>query len=119
MAHHNHFGRQGEDLAEEFLRSHRYEILKRNYRYRKAEVDIIARKGNTLIVVEVKARNAGHLKEIAETVTANKIALLVMTTDHYINEMNLDIEVRFDIITVEKRADQYILEHIKDAFYYF
>ncbi|WP_276389291.1 YraN family protein [Eudoraea chungangensis] len=119
MARHNHFGSLGEDLAVDFLQSLDYEILERNYRYLKAEIDILARKDDLLVVVEVKARSSGHLKPIAETVSKKKIALLVMATDNYIVLKHLEVEVRFDIITIEKTQTTYKMEHIKDAFYYF
>jgi putative endonuclease len=47
-------GRKGEDLAAESYQKQRFTILKRNYRYGRAEVDIIAQKGNTLAIVGVK-----------------------------------------------------------------
>lgn len=57
MASHNELGKLGEELAVEFLQKNAYEILDQNWRYKKAEVDIIARKGETLAIVEVKTRS--------------------------------------------------------------
>ncbi|MFT5753146.1 MAG: putative endonuclease, partial [Flavobacterium sp.] len=54
MAEHNELGQLGEDLAVDFLRTNGYEIIDRNWRFQKAEVDIIARKKDVLAVVEVK-----------------------------------------------------------------
>ena len=56
MASHNDFGKQAEDLAVDFLERKNYRILARNYRYLKAEIDIIAIFDNKIIIVEVKAR---------------------------------------------------------------
>lgn len=119
MAHNNHFGRLGEDLAVDLLKNNNYIILERNYRYQRAEIDIIALKGSTLVIIEVKARSFGHLGDIAETVSAKKIALLVMAADEYVTKGKMEVEIRFDIITIRKVNNKHHLDHIEDAFYYF
>lgn len=119
MGKHNEFGKKGEEMATQYLIGNGYTILYRNYRYQKAEIDIIARKDKTLAVVEVKSRSSNSLQEIAETVSKKKISLLVSATDHYVIENDLDVEVRFDIITILKKGRGFQLEHLKDAFYYF
>ena len=58
MAEHNEIGKQGEEVAVNYLLKNGYEIIERNYQARKAEIDIIARKGDWLIVVEVKTRSS-------------------------------------------------------------
>jgi len=119
MGKHNEFGKLGEAKATAFLEQQGYLILARNYRYLKAEIDIIAQKETTLAVVEVKSRTADFLVSLSETVDQKKIQLLVMATDHFVNERQLDVEVRFDIVTVLKKGANFELEHIKDAFYHF
>jgi putative endonuclease len=115
----NERGREGEQLAVDFLISKGYTIVHRNYRYLKAEIDIIASKGDTLAVVEVKYRGAAHLGNIADTVTKKKIKLLVMAADHYITTNNIDLEVRFDIIALLKTRNGIRIDHLEDAFYHF
>lgn len=61
MAQHNDLGVKGEELAVEYLINHGYNIVKRNYRYLKAEIDIIAQKGTVLVGVEVKTRTSDFL----------------------------------------------------------
>ena len=119
MGKHNEFGKLGEEKAVTFLLEKGYSILYRNYRYLKAEIDIIAEKENILVIVEVKSRSSDHLQNIAETVNKKKMSLLVMAADYYVTENELDMEVRFDIITLLKRGNNFHLEHIEDAFYYF
>jgi len=121
MGVHNEFGKEGEQLAVEFLQKKGYAICHRNYRYLKAEIDIIAKKEGILAIVEVKARRSEFLQNIAETVTDKKIKLLVMATDYYVNSKDLDVEVRFDIITIlkEKSKKNIVIEHLKNAFYHF
>ena len=57
MANHNDLGHQGEQLAVDYLLKQGYSILARNYRFQKAEIDIIAQKNSVLIILEVKTRN--------------------------------------------------------------
>lgn len=119
MGKHNEFGKLGEQKAVDFLVKNGYEIKYRNYRYLKAEIDIIATKKTILAIVEVKSRNSEFLENIAETVNQKKIKLLVAAADHYVVENELDVDVRFDIITVLKKGKQFKLEHLEDAFYHF
>lgn len=119
MGEHNEFGKKGEQLAVDYLLEQGYRVLHRNYRYLKAEVDIIAEKEGFLIIVEVKSRSSGVMGPIADTVTKKKITLLVMAADHYVLTGNLDKEVRFDIITILKKGKAYEIEHLENAFYHF
>lgn len=117
MADHNDFGKKAEDLAADFLLKNGYRILVRNFRFQKAEIDIIAEKENLIIVVEVKARSTGVFMLPQEAVTKTKIKSIVAAANHYLEEFNKDQEVRFDIISVlpdEKK--NLIIEHITDAF---
>ena len=119
MGKHNEFGEEGEQIAVDFLIKEGYNIKYRNYRYLKAEIDIIAQKGEVLAIVEVRSRSSDFLENIAETITPKKIKLMVMAADHYVVESNLDVEVRFDIITILKNKRKFELEHLKNAFYHF
>ncbi|MGG7470099.1 YraN family protein [Chryseobacterium arthrosphaerae] len=117
MADHNDFGKIAEDLAAGHLQKNGYKILARNFRFQKAEIDIIAEKDNLVIIVEVKARSTDAFMLPQEAVTKTKIRSIVSAANHYLEEFNKGNEVRFDIITVlpdEKR--QLTIEHIPDAF---
>ncbi|ASO05290.1 YraN family protein [Arenibacter algicola] len=119
MAKHNEFGKKGEQLAVDYLTENGYKVVHRNYRYLKAEIDIIARKGDILAIVEVKSRSSDYMQPIADTVTEKKIKLLVLATDHYIISKDLDVEARFDIITIHKSGTKFSIEHLENAFYHF
>lgn len=119
MANHNTFGKLGEQKAVAFLKASGYEIKKLNYRYLNAEVDIIAEKDDFLVIVEVKSRNIGFLEDISHVITPKKIKLLTMAANHYMEELDRDLEVRFDVITVVKNADNFEIEHFENAFYHF
>ncbi len=119
MGKHNEFGKEGEDIAVDYLIKKGYTIKYRNYRFLKAEIDIIAQKDDILAIVEVRARSNDQIIDIADTVTKKKIQLLVNGADHYITERNLDIEVRFDIITILKNRKIFKIAHLEGAFYHF
>lgn len=117
MAEHNDFGKIAEDLAVDFLVRNQYKILARNFRYLKAEVDIIAEFDNQIIIVEVKARNTDTFLEPQEAVNKKKIRLLISAASYYIEENNIDKEVRFDIISVLPNKQKTLeIHHITDAF---
>ncbi|MEC8832610.1 MAG: YraN family protein [Bacteroidota bacterium] len=119
MAEHNQFGKLGEQKVIDFLKAKNYRILTRNYRYLKAEIDIVAQHADTLIVVEVKSRNKGFLEDMSDAIPPKKIKLLTLAANHYLEENEEDFEVRFDVITVVKNGDNFEIEHFENAFYHF
>jgi len=119
MAEHNELGKEGEKQAVAFLLKNGYTIRDTNWRYLKAEVDIIAEKDGVLAVVEVKTRSSIDFGNPQDFVNPKKIKLLVMAIDYYVNSKDLDIEVRFDIIAIVKEHGKFTLEHLEDAFYHF
>jgi len=100
MAEHHILGKLGEKLAVDFLLKKGYDILEQNYRYQKAEIDIIAQHGQTLVVIEVKTRSTPDFGDPQDFVKPKKIQLLVKGINNYIIENDLDVEVRFDIIGI-------------------
>ena len=119
MAQHNELGKKGEQLAVDFLLKNNYAIIERNYRFDKAEVDIIAQKENTLAVVEVKTRSTKDFGNPEEFVKPKQIKNLVKAVDEYVTVNDLDVEVRFDIIAIVKDKNEFKIEHLEDAFYHF
>ena len=117
----NHYelGMDGEAQAVAYLRRSGYEILCRNYRHHKAEIDILARHGAFLVVVEVKTRTDGFYESLSEAVPRAKIARLVRAADYFVRQRGLDLEVRFDIIQLTGAPGRYELVHWEDAFYFF
>lgn len=119
MAQHNELGKSGEKDAVNFLKAKGYEILETNFVYDKAEVDIIAKSGEFLIVVEVKTRSTPDFGDPQDFVKPAQIKRLVKAVDFYINEKDLNLEVRFDIVAIIKNKLGKRIEHLEDAFYYF
>ncbi|WP_299670478.1 YraN family protein [uncultured Polaribacter sp.] len=119
MAEHNELGKKGEKLAIDFLLKNDYKILEKNYRYLKAEVDIIAQKENTLAIIEVKTRSTDYFGDPQDFVNPKKIKLLLSAIDYYVIEKDLDVEVRFDIIAIIHQNKTTKIEHLEDAFLHF
>lgn len=110
-------GNEAETLAVQYLADQGYEILERNWRCVHKELDIIARKGPFLIVVEVKSRAGNFIVEPEASVNRSKQNLIIAATNAYVHSKNIDLEVRFDIITIVFFRASYKLEHIENAFY--
>jgi putative endonuclease len=119
MASHNDLGNKGEDLAASYLLKHGYKIVTRNFRFQKAEVDIIARKDNILAVIEVKTRSNSNFGDPQEFLKGQQIQRLVKAVDHFVTENKMDVEVRFDIIAIIKNKTETQIEHLENAFIYF
>lgn len=119
MAEHYELGKTGEQLAVNYLISKGYKIVERNWRFQKAEIDIIARKAEMLISVEVKTRSTKNFGNPQDFVNPKKIKLMVSAMNEYILNKDLDIELRFDIIAITKDKSSFDIEHFKDAFLYF
>lgn len=119
MAKHNELGTFGEELAVEFLQKNNYQIIEQNWRFKKAEIDILALKNNTLAIVEVKTRSNDFFGNPQDFVSQKKIQLLVAAVNEYVNNKNLQVEVRFDIIAITKNQHNFNIEHLKDAFFHF
>ena len=116
MAHHIDFGKQGEEIAVQYLIDKGYEILERNWRNRHKEIDIIAKDGDELVIVEVKTRQTDEYGNPDVAVTLQKQRLLISAANAYLFRNNLDVETRFDIISIVFKEGKPVIEHIEDAF---
>ncbi len=119
MAQHNDLGKYGEQQAINYLKENGYTILEKNYRYLKAEIDIISIKDDVLVAVEVKTRSSDFFGNPQDFVNQKKINLMVSAVDYYVTQHDLDVEVRFDIIAIIKQKNTFKIEHLEDAFLYF
>lgn len=117
MAKHNEVGKEGEVWAKKYLQAKKYDILHTNWVSGKNELDIVASKDNLLIIVEVKTRSSSYFEQPKDAVTTAKIKRIVQAANDYIQQFDIDNEVRFDIISIIKKSDgTFTIEHIKDAF---
>jgi putative endonuclease len=118
MAQHHKTGKRGEALAADWLRANGYEILEQNWRFSRAEVDIIARRGETLIFLEVKTRSTGQFGHPAAFVTPKKRRFLVDAAQEYMRQIGHDWAFRFDIVAIVLPPyGPPTIEHFPDAFF--
>lgn len=118
MAEHLELGKKGEEIAVEFLKGKGYLILETNWRHRRAEVDIIAKDGEILVFVEVKTRSTQLWGQPELAVTPKKERLMVDASGVYMEQINHQWEVRFDIVSVIViNEGQEEITHFKDAFF--
>ncbi|TXD82197.1 endonuclease [Subsaximicrobium wynnwilliamsii] len=119
MAQHNELGKKGELIAYDFLISHGYKIVARNFIYERAEVDIMALKDDILAVVEVKTRTSANFGDPQQFLKPKQMQRIIKAVDYYVNEHEMDVEVRFDIIAIVLNKKGMSLEHLENAFYHF
>ena len=119
MAQHNQLGKKGEQIAVDFLLDKGYDIVERNYRFDKAEVDIIAKNNNTLAIIEVKTRSSSDFGDPQDFLKPKQIKRIVKAVDEYVLVNKMDLEIRFDIIAIVKENKGYLIEHLENAFYHF
>ena len=117
MSASHHTGKQGEAIAVEYLTQKGYDVLETNWQSNHQEIDIIARQGDILVIAEVKTRNTNYFGEPETFVTKQKQRMLIKATNHYITKNDLNVTVRFDIISILYNKDEHKLKHIEDAFY--
>ena len=111
------FGKTGEDLACGELERRGYAILARRYRRRGGELDIIARDGQTLVFVEVKARRGRAFGDGAEAVTPLKRRRIVQLAMDYMTRNRLENSpCRFDVVSVDVEAGRPVVEVFQGAF---
>ncbi|MCB0753945.1 MAG: YraN family protein [Flavobacteriales bacterium] len=117
MADHNKLGVRGEQLAEEHLKKKGYSILDLNWRSGKNELDIVARIADTAVFVEVKTRSTAFFGDPSEAVSIGKQRRVIQAANDYLEQHELDLEARFDVISIVNSGNELTLEHVEDAFY--
>lgn len=110
-------GTAGEELAVRYLRKQGYEILQTNFRFEKAEIDVVAREGDALVFVEVKSRRSKSFGEPEEAVTPRKQQQLRKAAEGYLFENGIDdVECRFDVLAIYFYEGKASIDHIQHAF---
>jgi len=117
METHKQKGDKGEELAAQFLEKKGYKIINRNWRFFHKELDLVAKHNNELIIIEVKTRMAGSLIPPHEAVNKKKQRFIIDAANSYIEKHNVNLDVRFDIVTVVYNGNNIEIEHIENAFY--
>src|SRR5574337_1722616 len=109
-------GKWGEEEAVKFLRGKGYEILDVNWKFLHLEIDVVARDGETLVVIEVKTRGTTAFGEPEMFVNKTKQSRLIRAANHYLEQKQLGCEVRFDVIGIVKWNNVKTIRHVPGAF---
>jgi len=117
MATHNETGTKGEQIAANYLIKKGYMVLETNWRFKNLEADIIASINKTLVIAEVKTRKSNYFGEPETFVNKQKQKNLIMAANEYVVRNQLDMEVRFDIVSIIINDKEIKVNHIEDAFY--
>ena len=113
----NTLGVQGESIATMRLQQHGYKIIEKNWRFKHKEVDIIAQKDGKIVFIEVKTRSSTYFAPASDAVTLKKQRLLIDAANQYLIQNQIDLESRFDVVTVIIRNGKEDVEIIENAFY--
>jgi len=109
-------GKKGEKIAASFLQKKGYNIIRRNFRSGRSEIDLICKFEDKLIFVEVKTRNSTKYGYPEESVDQHKIEMILKGAEDYIFDENWKGKIRFDIIAIQLYPTIEIF-HFTDAFY--
>jgi len=109
---------KGEEVAAEYLKKRGYEIIAKNYRYNRAETDIICLGNGVLIFAEVKTRSSLSFGLPEESIARSKIKQLVKSAEGFISENPVyeNYEKRFDVIAINAKGNEIKINHIENAF---
>jgi putative endonuclease len=118
MAAHNELGKQGEQLAKEHMMAEGYTIIALNFQVGKAEVDIVAKIGDTFVFAEVKTRTSEFFGLPESFVSNKKQNLFAKAAEAFCDINNYtDIEIRYDILSVIINQYEQRVQHFEDAFF--
>jgi putative endonuclease len=110
-------GQKGEELAVDYLKKAGFNILFRNWKWGKHEIDIIAGKKELIVFVEVKTRTHGFSENPLLAITREKQRSIILAADGYLQKTRTDKESRFDVITIINKGEDFEIDHIEGAFY--
>ncbi len=110
-----YFGKLGEAKAVNYLESIGYKIINKSWRHHKSEIDIIARKGSTLVFFEVKSRK-NTILPIEELISEAQKKRIIKAAHHFITSNEIDLNIRFDLIYIDASKKTAKLNHLKEFF---
>ena len=108
-------GKLGEQKALSFLIENKYKIIETNWSYQRCEIDIIASKYKELIFIEEKTSTNSIISQ-ENLISISQQKRIIYGADHYLNKNKIDLNIRFDLIFVEKDFNSFKFTHIKEIF---
>ena len=94
-----------------------FTILEINWRFARAEIDIIAKQNQTIVFVEVKTRSSEYFGFPETAVDAAKQKNMAMAAEEYLEQQSIETDVRFDVISIVMKNNEPDIHHIEDAFF--
>ncbi|MEO1099753.1 MAG: YraN family protein [Bacteroidota bacterium] len=110
-------GKEGEKIAADYLKARGYKLLETNWRFKRSEIDLICRKDDLLVFVEVKTRSSIGFGQPEESVDEKKVAKVVEGAEAYIFQNDWNMDIRFDIVSIVIKEGRQKILHLEDAFY--
>lgn len=110
-------GKIGEEMSMTYLLKNEFQVIERNYKFKKGEIDLIAQKNNLLVFVEVKWRSNSDFGFPEESINSNQQKSIIKTAEQYIFEKNWQGNIRFDVIAITENEETKELQHFEDAFF--
>lgn len=110
-------GKKGEETAVKFLEDKGYEIIARNYRVKRQEIDIVAKNKETYVFVEVKSRSSSDFGFPEDFVSPQQEGRIHHAATYFLSEQNIEVkDIRFDVISILVHEHEIEIEHFEDAF---
>lgn len=117
MAAHNELGKWGEQVAVEYLQKKGYQIMFRDWKIGHRDLDIIAKKDDVVVILEVRTRRNNRFGDTEMTIDRQKIKNICIASNAFVKRLKIDNDIRFDIIAITGMPDTgYTINHIEDAF---
>ena len=107
-------GKWGENEARKYLISKDYEILHQNWRRKFLEVDLIVKRKNYIIFVEVKTRES-EMGNLDEVISRQKERSLIQALNIYMSELKEDMFCQIDLVLIKKQNNSLEIEHLQNA----
>ena len=110
-------GKEGERVAERYLKKKGYVVVERNYRCAVGELDLIVLDKRVVVFVEVKTRTGHGFGSPLEAVAYRKQKKMIQTAQFFLSQKRLhQRDARFDVIGVSWPGLEPVVEHIENAF---
>jgi putative endonuclease len=109
-------GTWGENLAASFLQEKDFDILEKNWRWKRAEIDLIAMDQKTLVFIEVKVRANPNFGNPEDFVGKAKSTLIKNASTEYQISKKFEGFIRFDIVSIIGNQNKFEILHLRDAF---
>lgn len=115
--HRDELGAYGERTARTYLEARGFSTLHANWRHRHLELDLVCTHAGQLVVVEVKTRETAQFGEPWEFLTRSQRRNIIRAADAYVHRYEIDLQVRFDVVSVVHNRHGTRTTHFPDAFY--